>query len=51
MVEGGFGERGRVEDRILKALLIYWFCRCNNVLWISAAKGVEMTGDVKMEDS
>jgi small nuclear ribonucleoprotein F len=27
--------------------------RCNNVLWISAAKGVEMNGkkeDVKMED-
>lgn len=25
-----------------------WLCRCNNVLWISAAKGVEKD-DVKME--
>ncbi|KAF7513001.1 hypothetical protein GJ744_011267 [Endocarpon pusillum] len=24
--------------------------RCNNVLWISAAKGVEMNNDVKMEE-
>jgi small nuclear ribonucleoprotein F len=24
--------------------------RCNNVLWISAAKGVEMSGDVKMQE-
>ncbi|KAK2763296.1 hypothetical protein FQN54_009932 [Arachnomyces sp. PD_36] len=23
--------------------------RCNNVLWMSAAKGVELGGDVKME--
>ena len=33
-----------------------WFCdcfRCNNVLWVSAAKGVEMngqSGDTKMEE-
>jgi hypothetical protein len=31
-------------------MLIYVACRCNNVLWISAAKGVEM-GDVKMEEA
>jgi hypothetical protein len=24
--------------------------RCNNVLWISAAKGVEMNGNGKKED-
>ncbi len=56
------GTLGQVLIRYLPNHIEYCICaqqdladvrsplRCNNVLWISAAKGVEMNNDVKMED-
>jgi small nuclear ribonucleoprotein F len=43
---------GRTRLHCWENMLTTW-TRCNNVLWISAAKGVEMNGegpDTKMED-